>query len=237
MKKAIVIGASSGIGNALAKLLVHNNYKVGITARRSKELESLKQTAPTHFIISSFDCTTAENSAKIEELVHKLGGLDLLIFCSGIGELNHSLNLKIEQETNKLNVIAFTEIINWSINYFLKKQAGHFVCISSIAGLRGSKIAPAYNASKAYQINYLEGIRQKLHQTKLPIYITDVRPGFVNTRMAKGAGLFWVAPKQKAAQQIFRAIKKKRSICYITKRWIIFALLLKNLPHFIYKKL
>lgn len=237
MKKAIVIGATSGIGNELTKLLISNNYKIGISGRRLNKLKELKNTAPNQVFTSCFDCTTSNNSAKIDELVNLLGGLDLLIFSSGIGELNDTLDIKIELETNKLNVLAFTEVINWSVNYFLKQQKGHFVCISSIAGLRGSKVAPAYNASKAYQINYLEGIRQKIKQTPFPIHITDIRPGFVNTKMAKGEGLFWVASKKKAAQQIFTAINKKRNISYITKRWFIIALLLKNLPNFIYTKL
>jgi short-subunit dehydrogenase len=80
-------------------------------------------------------------------------------------------------------------------------------------------VAPAYNASKAYQINYLSGLRKKMEKLQLPIYITDIKPGFVDTDMAKGEGKFWVAPVNKAASQIITAIKAKRKIVYITKRW------------------
>ena len=91
------------------------------------------------------------------------------------------------------------------------------VAISSIAGIRGSRIAPAYNASKAYQIKYLEGLRQKATKVKMPIYVTDIRPGFVDTDMAKGHGQFWVATKEKTSRQIFGIIQRKKEIGYETK--------------------
>ena len=96
------------------------------------------------------------------------------------------------------------------IQLFERQDMGHFVAISSIAGIRGSKIAPAYNASKAYQINYLEGLRQKAKRINKPVFVTDIRPGFVDTNMAKGEGLFWVASKERAAKQIFEIIKKRK---------------------------
>ena len=147
------------------------------------------------------------------------------------------LEFDIENSTNKLNVIAFTEIVDWTFNYFEKQGKGHLIAISSIAGIRGSRIAPAYNASKAYQINYLEGLRQKATKTKKPIYITDIRPGFVDTDMAKGEGQFWVATKEKAAKQIFGFIKKKKTVGYVSKRWRLIAILLKVIPNGIYKRI
>lgn len=237
MKKAIIIGASSGIGNELARILVKNGYEVGITGRRKSELEKLQDSRPEHYVISSFDCTAENNSEKLTDLAHKMGGLDLLILSSGIGNLNEKLDFEIENKTNLLNVNAFTEIVDWTFNYFEKQGKGHLVGISSIAGIRGSRMAPAYNASKAYQINYLEGLRQKAIKTRKPIYVTDIRPGFVDTDMAKGEGQFWVATKEKASQQIFKIIKRKKGIGYVTKRWWIIARLLQILPTGIYKRM
>ena len=237
MKKAIIVGASSGIGNELAKILVENGYEVGITGRRKPELEKMRESRPESYVISSFDCTTENNTEKLTDLTNKLGGLDLLILSSGTGYLNEKLNYEIENKTNLLNVNAFTEIVDWTFNYFEKEGKGHLVVISSIAGIRCGRIAPAYNASKAYQINYLEGLRQKATKTKNPIYVTDIRPGFVDTDMAKGEGQFWVATKEKAARQIFGIIKKKKGIGYVTKRWLIIAKLLQLIPNGIYKKM
>ena len=143
MKKAIIVGATSGIGNALAKILAKNDYKVGITGRRKTELETLKKSHPKKFSISAFDCTTDNNTQKLTELGTKIGGLDLLVLSSGTGDLNKKLEFEKENSTNQLNVIAFTEIVGWAFNYFEKQGKGHLVAISSIAGLRGSRIAPA----------------------------------------------------------------------------------------------
>jgi short-subunit dehydrogenase len=237
MKKAIVIGASSGMGKELAKILTQKDYTVGITGRRKKELEKLKQTHPNRYTIRSFDCTREHNSKQLTHLTEELGGLDLFVLSSGNGALNNALDFKIEHKTNLLNVNAFTELVGWAFNYFEKQGRGHLVVISSIAGIRGSKIAPAYNASKAYQINYLEGLRQKAFQSKKSIHITDIRPGLVDTDMAKGEGLFWIAPKEKAAQQIFSLIKRQKEVGYVTKRWWLIAKLLKILPTAIYKRM
>lgn len=237
MKKAIIIGATSGIGNELAKILVNDGYKVGITGRRKTELQKLQKSNPQNYEISSFDCTTENNSEKLSELTEQIGGLDLLILSSGTGDLNENMDFEIEHKTNLLNVNAFTEIVDWTFNYFKKQEKGHLVAISSIAGIRGSGMAPAYNASKAYQINYLEGLRQRATKTKHLIYVTDIRPGLVDTEMAKGDGLFWVMPVDKVAKQIFGIIKKKKGIGYVTKRWWIIAKLLRLIPNGLYKKM
>ena len=237
MKKAIVIGASSGIGAEIAKLLAENNYKVGITGRRLDLLTALKTTNPSAFLVSNFDCTQVDNVEKLELLTSELGGLDLLVFSSGIGNFNKYLDYAIENETNQLNVIAFTQIMDWAFNYFNNQKSGHIVGITSISGIRGGKASPAYNASKAYQISYLQAIRQRAFSNKFGVTITDIRPGFVDTEMAKGPGMFWIAPKEKAAKQILRHIKNKSKVAYVTKRWRIIAVLLKILPNWIYNRM
>ena len=236
-KKAIVIGASSGIGEALAKILVKQGYRTCITGRRNSKLEEIRKTNPDSFLIKAFDCKEMNNAKYLIEMVEDLGGLDLLILSSGTGDLNEDLYFNIEHQTNQLNVMAFTEITTWAMKYFEKQGKGHLVAITSIGGMRGSRVAPAYNASKAYQINYLEGMRQKAKKTGKPIYVTDVRPGFVDTDMAKGEGQFWVASKEKAAWQIYRLIRRKKDIGYVTKRWRLIAIILRLLPNVLYKRL
>jgi short-subunit dehydrogenase len=238
MKKAIIVGATSGIGKGLAKLLVNNNYKVGITGRRIALLNELKNENPNAYFTQSFDITdTTITVEKLEALTAQLGGLDLLIISSGTGDINENLDFEIEKQTIDTNVIGFTCIADWTFNYFKKQKYGHLVAISSIGGLRGSRHAPAYNATKAFQINYLEGLRQKANKLKTSIFITDIRPGFVATDMAKGEGQFWVSSVDKATKQILKAINNKSKIVYITKRWKLVALLLKRIPRSIYEKM
>lgn len=238
MKKAIIIGATSGIGKELAKVLVENGYIVAITGRRTELLEKLKSEKLNSYIVKTFDITdTKVTVEKLEELTSELGGLDLLILSSGTGDINDKLDFEIEKRTINTNVIGFTCIADWTFNYFEKQKFGHLVAISSIGGLRGSRQAPSYYATKAYQINYLEGLRQKATKLKEHIFITDVRPGLVNTEMAKGEGLFWVMPVEKTVRQIFGAIKKKRKIAYVTKRWGLIAKILKRIPRPIYDRM
>jgi len=238
MKKAIVIGATSGIGKGLAAKLADNNFKVGITGRRTELLNELKLQKPNSFFDSTFDITDTKIIVdKLDKLVAELGGLDLLVISSGTGDLNEKLDFEIEIRTVETNIIGFTCVANWAFNYFENEKAGHLVAISSVGGLRGSRQAPAYNATKAYQINYLEGLRQKATKLKYPIFVTDIRPGFIDTAMAKGEGKFWVATVEKATQQIFDAIKNKKKIAYITKRWRIIGSILKRIPRQIYDRM
>lgn len=238
MKKVIIIGSTSGIGKRLAQIYAANDYKVGITGRRKELLLELKDEIPDAYLTKVLDVTdTVSSIEQLEELTNELGGLDILVISSGIGEINISLDFEIEKQTIDANILGFTSIADWAFNYFQKQQTGHLVLISSIGGLRGSSQAPAYNASKAYQINYTEGLQQKATKLKLPILITDIRPGLVDTKMAKGEGLFWVMPLEKAVYQMYKAIVNKRKVVYVTKRWRIIALLLKLIPRGVYVRM
>lgn len=237
MKKAIIIGASSGIGRHLAVLLADQGYQVAITGRRKPLLEELQASNPTQFISKCFDITELNNAQHLDQLASQLKGLDLLVISSGIGEINEQLDFSIEKSTIDVNVSGFTQVADWAFNYFYQQGKGHLVNISSIAGIRGARHAPAYNASKAYQINYLEGLRQKANRAKAAIMISDIRPGFVDTAMAKGEALFWVAPVEKAAKQIVLAIANKKKIIYVTRRWRLIGAVLKFLLGWIYEKM
>lgn len=238
MKKSIVIGATSGIGKGLAEKLASENYLVGITGRRNELLLELQSQNRKVFFPKNFDVAdTNKIPEHLEDLTKQLGGLDLLIISSGTGELNFNLDFEMEKRTVETNVLGFTCIANWAFNYFENQKFGHLVAISSIAGLRGSRMAPAYNATKAFQINYLEGLRQKAAKLKTEIFVTDIRPGFVDTAMAKGEGKFWVASVNKATNQIFQAIKMKKKIAYITKRWQLIAIIVKIIPRIIYDRM
>jgi short-subunit dehydrogenase len=238
MKKAILIGATSGIGKGLAKLLADNNYIVGITGRRTELLEKLKSEKPNSYFIKTFDVTDIKIVVeKLDELKTELEGLDLLVISSGTGDLNDNLDFEIQKRTIDTNVLGFTCIANWAFNLFEKQKNGHLVAISSVGGLRGSRQAPSYNATKAYQINYLEALRQKATKLKQPIFVTDIRPGFVDTDMAKGEGQFWLATVDKATRQIFDAINRKKKIVYITKRWRLIGTILKRIPRQIYDRM
>lgn len=235
MKKIIIIGATSGIGRGLAEQYAQEDYLIGITGRRENLLKDICALDKDKLFSQVCDITHTENCiSSLETLVREMGGMDILIICAGTGEVNPELSYQLEEPTLLTNVVGFTNIADWGFRYFEQQKSGHLVAISSVGGTRGSGVAPAYNASKAYQINYMEGLRQKATKLRYPIYTTDIRPGFVDTAMAKGEGLFWITPVDKAVKQIKKAIHKKKKVAYISRRWKYVAVLFRNLPSAIY---
>lgn len=237
LKKIIIVGASSGVGKEMALLLARKNYLVGITGRRTELLQEIQQLFPKNIFISSFDVMGDENKKQIGKLIHDLGGLDILIYNSGYGEVSKELNYEIENTTTRTNVNGFVEIINYAFNYFVQQGYGQIALTSSIAALRGNSWAPAYSASKAFMSVYAEGLNIKAKRLKKDIVLTDVKPGFIKTKMAKGNKQFWVSEPQKAAKQMVTAIEKRKRIAYITKRWWVIAQIMKLLPYELYRRL
>ena len=231
MKRAIIIGASSGIGRELAKILARDNYVLGLAARREALLYALQRELPTETYVKRLDIVDQDEAMQqLGGLISEMQGVDLVIVASGTGYLNEELDWPKERDTIAVNVSGVTAMINVAFKHFMVQQCGQLAVISSIAALRGGSDAPAYNASKAYLANYLEGIRGLIKHAKLNIVVTDIRPGFVATAMAQGEGLFWVQPVDKAARQIYQHIKRKKSVAYVTKRWALLACLYRHAP-------
>ncbi|MHB9133002.1 MAG: SDR family NAD(P)-dependent oxidoreductase [Armatimonadota bacterium] len=238
MKKAIIIGATSGIGRALAVELARRGYAVGVTGRRETLLAELKAAITTPCYTKRMDLSLPEEAmAQLEALIEEMGGMDVLIISSGVGIANPDLEWPPERDTIAVNVAGFTAVATAGFRYFQRQDQGHLVGISSIAGLRGSRWVPAYSASKAYKSNYLEGLRARAFHQKLPIAVTDIRPGYVATPMTEhNQMMFWVAPVDAAARQIADAIAHKKDIAYITRRWSILAWVLKWIPGWLHKR-
>lgn len=238
MKKAIIIGSSSGIGMQLAKVMSADGFTLGLTGRRIELLEGLKTQLSTPACIRSMDIAKTDEAMDcLNRLTDEMGGVDLIIISAGIGFINKDLDWNLEKETIHTNVLGVTAMMDAAMKYFLNRKSGHLAVISSVAALRGSAYCPAYNASKAYISNYLEGMQCKVKKEKLDITVTDIRPGLVDTAMAKGDGLFWVMPLEKAAAQIYAALKKRKEQVYVTKRWGLIGFILKRIPRFLYYKI
>lgn len=238
MKRAIIIGASSGIGYQLAIDLVADGYMVAVTGRRLNLLEQLAEQFPGKILPMLMDVKALETiQSKLDELNQQLGQISLLVIAAGVGDLNPELDFEIEKEMIDTNILGFTSIADWAFRQFSKQQYGVLAAITSIAGIRGNRQSPAYSATKAYQVNYLEGLRQKAFKAGNTIRIIDIRPGFINTKMAKGEQIFWVTSVEKACRQMLAGIRREQSVIYISKRWRLVGGLLKFIPRFIHKRL
>ena len=234
----LIIGATSGIGRVLFEKYVSEGNHLGIVGRRTNLLDELQLQHPYNTFTFAADITKQN---EIEQAIHtlcgELGNIDIAIVCSGTGELNPSLDYALEHPTIETNVKGWTFVIDTLYHIFEKQGYGHLVAITSIGGLRGEPMAPAYSATKAYQINYMEALRKKAFKSGGHVTVTDIRPGLVDTAMAKGEGLFWVMPVDKVAHQIYAAIRHKKSKAYVTKRWHVLGIINKNLPFFLYRLL
>ena len=237
-KNIIIIGATSGIGRALFERYIVECNSLGIVGRRTNLLDELRCQHPSNTYTATADITKQEEAEQAISSLHKeLGHVDLAIVCSGTGEINPTLDYALERPTMDTNVTGWTFVVDTLYHIFEQQGHGHLVAITSAGGLRGEPMAPAYSATKAYQINDMEALRKKAFKAGGKITVTDVRPGLVDTAMAKGDGLFWVMPVEKVARQVCAAIRLKKSKVYVTKRWHVLAVINKNLPFALYKRM
>jgi short-subunit dehydrogenase len=237
MRTAIIIGGSSGIGRALAVDLSRDGYRVGVVARRIDLLNQLQADLTGPCVIKQVDVSQPDLAMPlVRQLIEELGDVDLFIVSAGTGFENGPLAWEPERDTIAVNVLGFAAMVNVAVAHLEARGSGHLVGISSLAALRGSRVAPAYSASKAFVSNYLQGVRYRVNKLKLPIAVTDVQAGFVDTPMAAG-NRFWLASPQTAARQIASAVRRKKSRVYVTRRWRLIAWLLRVVPDALYSKL
>ena len=143
MQKAIIIGATSGIGQEVARILVQQGWHIGIAGRREEALHALQATAPDRIVTEQLDVTEETATLHLHNLIKKLGGIDLFFLSSGVGHQNRDLQPDIELNTARTNVEGFTRMVTAAFNYFKEKGSGHIAVISSIAGTKGLGVAPA----------------------------------------------------------------------------------------------
>jgi len=238
-KKAIIIGATSGIGKALAIELYSRGYTLGLTGRRIERLEELKARLGSRVYIEFMDVIETEDARRqLELLINKMKGMDIIVVNAGVSNFQGSMSWEKERRVIDVNVRGFTAMANYAFAYFEKQGAGHIIGVSSIASLFGYGLSASYNASKAYVSNYLQGYRQRGNHSHADITVTDIKPGFVESEMTDGKkGMFWVATAEKAAGQMANAIERKRNHAYITGRWRLVAWLLKMTPNWLIDRL
>lgn len=243
-KRAIVVGASSGIGAALTRELVRQGYTVAALARRESLLQELCQSvntavSPAKVLPYAHNVTDYEEIPGLFQTVTRdLGGLDLIVYVAGtqpnvaLDEYNFTKDAAMI-EVNLLGAIAW---LNQAAQRFERVGSGHMVAISSIAGDRGRVGAPVYNTSKAGLNTYLEALRNRL--TRHGVTVTTIKPGFVDTVLLENAPkTFWVISPEQAAAAIFQAIRRKKQTIYLPTRWGLVGLIIRHIPSFIFRRM
>ena len=238
MKKVIIIGASSGMGMEVAKLLLAEGHTLGVAARREDRLQALKQLAPDRVEVATIDVTADDAAARLRSLIDSIGGMDLFFYASGIGKQNRELTPDIELNTVNTNGMGFTRMIGEAYRYFAERGEGHIAAITSIAGTKGLGPAPSYSATKAMQNVYLQSLEQQANARKLKIRFTDIRPGFVDTDLLKGDFHYPMMLKpETVARSIVRAIHSKRHIKVIDWRYALMTAFWRRIPRPLWRHL
>ncbi len=238
MARIILTGASTGIGKDLAIELNKRGHQLALTARRTELIEEYVSGWSNKPIVRKMDAGNHEESRLIlGELIEQLGGLEVLVYNAGIGE--SSGKWEKEREMHMVNALGFAAQSNYAFRYFKEKGIpGHIVGVSSVAEVRGSRMAIGYCATKAFMSTYMEGQRNESVAKNLGITITDIRPGFIDTPMTKkNKGMFWLETSENAARDIARAIEQKKHVAYIPAKWVIPTWIMRLTPdYFWYRK-
>lgn len=246
IRRALLIGASDGIGASLARRLAREGYTLALVARRKDKLEALSSEINTAMgVVCAYPYTHDvtqydEIPSLLRGIVASLGGLDLVIFCAGINlppggvDRYSPENDRRMIETNLLGAMAWLTPV---AEMFHAARAGQIVGIGSVAGDRGRVGNPGYNSSKAGLATFLEALRNRL--TRDGVHVLTVKPGFVKTDMLKAAqgGTPFAIPPEKAAEDIWKAIRKRKQVLYTPGRWRWIMLAIQHTPSFIFRRL
>lgn len=238
IKKAVVVGASSGMGHEVARLLLAQGAVLGLAARRTEPLEKLSEEFPGHVFVQQIDITTSDAGLKLRALIERMGGIDLYFHVSGIGFQNMTLDAVKETSTVSTNALGFTRMVDAAYQYFAEHGGGHIAILSSIAGTKGLGAAPAYSATKAFQNVYLQALEQQARMRKLNISFTDIRPGFVDTALLNDGKTYPMLMRPQAvARQIVRALRQKKHVKVIDWRYRMLTALWRRLPRWVWRNM
>lgn len=242
--KGIIVGASSGIGQEVARLLLSEGWTLGVAARREEKLLELKALAPERVEVMTIDVTQADAEERLMQLIGRLGGINLYFHASGIGKQNRTLEPDIEMQTAETNALGFMRMVGAAFRYFAQIAQPHhggeelvLAAITSIAGTRGLGPAPAYSATKALQATYLEALEQQARQRCLPIHILDIRPGFVDTALLNNDFHYPMLMKPEAvARDIVQSINRRRHVRIIDWRFRILTFFWRLIPRWAWRR-
>ena len=240
MNKAIIAGATSGIGYEVALLLIKKGWNIGVCGRRTDRLNELKQLCPNQVFTKTLDVTKDDAISSFVSLANEMNGIDLYLHISGIGFQNKELDIERELDTVETNTKGFTRMVDAAFRYFQQhsERRGHIACISSIAGTKGLGAAPSYSATKAYCNTYMEALEQLANIKGLSITFTDIRPGFVDTELLKGNYKYPMLMKpNNVAKAIVRGIEQKKRVVTIDWRYRIIVFFWRLIPKCIWVQL
>ena len=244
--KAIVVGATSGIGREVAGRLVKEGWRVGISGRRTEALESfLQEWGVDKVCAATMDVMQPEATSALDSLIEELGSPDLFLYVSGVGYQNCELDVEKEIRTVKTNCEGMVRLVAHFIHYvqshpdvYSASHRARIAVVTSVAGTAGLGSAPAYSATKRMQSTYLSALAQLARMEHLPIRVTDIRPGFVATDILNPDKHYpMLITRAKAADYIIRGLRRGRRIITFDWRFRLLVLFWRLIPRPLWERL
>lgn len=239
MKKVVIVGASSGIGLSVAEVLASRGVRVGLAARKTHVLHELKNRYPDAVEYQAIDVTSGTAPRHLEELIEKLGGMDIYVHIAGIGHQNPDFKPDLEADVVNTNCTGFARMIAAAYDYFAaREEGGSIVALTSVAGMRGIGSLAAYSASKRFDYTYLEALDQRIRGLGQKISLTDIRPGWVRTPLLSQDKKYPMEISlERAVPQIIRAIVRRPRYAYVGPIWGAVATLVRALPPCLWRRM
>ena len=250
-RRAIVMGATSGLGREIALELLKRGFIVGVCGRRLELLQEFEaewkswllspaassSVATRQLFIQQIDITASDAPERLLGLVEEMGGMDMYIHSSGIGFKNMALDGRIERDTVITNALGFTQMVDAAFDWFKERGGGHIAFISSVAGTKGLGAAPSYSATKRYQWIYAQALAQLSSMERYNISFTDIRPGFVATGFLGSSKYPLLLEKHYVAQKIVKAILARKRSVIIDYKYKILCLFWRMIPNWLWERL
>ena len=232
------MGASSGIGMEVARLLLRRGWHLGLAARRTEPLAALSEEYPGLVKYASIDITETGSEVLLRRLIDEMEGISLYLHVSGVGWQNMALDADKELTTVQTNALGFTRMVGEAYRYFAARGEGHIAVVSSIAGTKGIGAAPAYSATKAFDATYIEALEQQAHMRGKNIHFTDIRPGFVRTALlGDGRRYPLLMSPEAVARAIVGAVLHRRHVVVIDWRYRLLTALWRCVPRWLWRRM
>lgn len=235
-KRIVVVGATSGIGLDVARLFISRGWFVGVAGHNTQMLDALKQENPSQVYTAVIDITHSDAPERLSHLIEEMSGMDVYFHSSGIGYNNPQLDETKELDTLRTNGEGFTRMIGAAYRYFRLRKKGQIVAISSVAATRGMGSAPAYSATKRFQMHYLQSIRQLATTDSLHLTVTEIRPGFVDTPLLRDGKYPMLMESKIVAQAIVKAVIRRKRLLTFDWRYRLLVAFWRMIPVRIWEK-
>ena len=241
LQKIVIVGASSGIGRALALALARPDRQLGLVARRAAELAEVAAEVRRkggHAEVEVADAADVDAcEAAWHSLRERLNGIDAIIYAAGV--MPHvdadEFDTQKDREMIAVNVIGAMAWLNCAARDFQRAGRGVICGIGSVAGDRGRRPSPGYGASKAALHTFLESLRNRLwlHGVR----VVTIKPGPVDTPMTQGRGKMpLMVTADVAARRIAQALEGGPEVVYVAWPWRYIMLILQHIPSILFRR-